>query len=89
MGKPAIGVLTIMVARSAAEVLNGHVALALECLDRMYVNAYVPMLQSEWCGSVVRLPGVAWISGAFFGADSADKAVRCGFDRALRSGRET
>ena len=34
------------VARSAAEVLNGHVAVELECLDRLYVNAYVPLLQN-------------------------------------------
>ncbi len=34
------------IARSAADVLNGHVALELECKDRLYVNAYVPMLQS-------------------------------------------
>jgi hypothetical protein len=27
------------------DVLNGHVALDLECLDRIYLNAYVPNLQ--------------------------------------------
>jgi hypothetical protein len=27
------------------EILEGHVALDLECLDRIYLNAYVPMLQ--------------------------------------------
>ena len=32
-------------ARSAAEVVNEHVALELECMDRLYVNAYVPILQ--------------------------------------------
>ena len=34
------------VVRSAAEVLSGPVALELECLDRLYSNACVPMLQS-------------------------------------------
>ena len=34
------------IARSAAEVLNGHVSLELECVDRLYLNAYVPILQS-------------------------------------------
>ncbi len=34
------------IARSAAEVMRGHVALELECMDRLYVNAYVPILQS-------------------------------------------
>ena len=34
------------VARNAAEVLAEHTTLELECIDRMYLNAYVPMLQS-------------------------------------------
>ena len=34
------------IARSAAEVASEHVALELECMDRLYVNAYVPILQS-------------------------------------------
>jgi hypothetical protein len=29
------------------EVLGGHVALDIECLDRVYLNAYVPILQSS------------------------------------------
>ena len=40
------------VARSAAEVLRERVELEVECIDRMYLNLYVPMLQSE--------SGVAW-----------------------------
>jgi hypothetical protein len=32
-------------------VLDGHVALDIECLDRIYLNAYVPILQSS--GQVV------------------------------------
>jgi len=27
------------------DVLDGHVALDIECLDRSYLNAYVPILQ--------------------------------------------
>ena len=27
------------------EILDGHVGLDLECLDRIYLNAYVPNLQ--------------------------------------------
>jgi hypothetical protein len=27
------------------DVLDGHVVLDLECLDRIYLNAYVPLLQ--------------------------------------------
>lgn len=35
------------VARSAAEVLDGHVTLEVESIDRMYLNLYVPQLQRE------------------------------------------
>ncbi|MBV8712191.1 MAG: hypothetical protein JOY56_10455 [Solirubrobacterales bacterium] len=27
------------------DVLEGHVALEIECVDRLYLNAYVPILQ--------------------------------------------
>ena len=30
---------------TAAQVLDGHVTLDLECLDRIYLNGYVPNLQ--------------------------------------------
>jgi hypothetical protein len=33
------------------DVLEGHVALDIECLDRIYLNGYVPILQSS--GQVV------------------------------------
>jgi hypothetical protein len=36
---------------TAGEVLDGHVGLDIECLDRVYLNAYVPILQSS--GQVV------------------------------------
>ena len=35
------------VARTAAEVLDGHVSLEVESIDRMYLNLYVPQLQRE------------------------------------------
>jgi len=34
-------------ARSVAEVLADHVTLEVECIDRMYLNLYVPKLQYE------------------------------------------
>lgn len=37
---------------SVAELLDGHVTLEVECLDRLYLNAYVPNLQVG--GQVVR-----------------------------------
>jgi hypothetical protein len=36
---------------TASEVLGGHVVLDIDCLDRVYLNAYVPILQSS--GQVV------------------------------------
>jgi hypothetical protein len=39
------------VARSVAEVLRDHVLLEVEAIDRMYLNVYVPHLQSV--GAVV------------------------------------
>ena len=29
------------------EVLDGHVALDIQCLDRIYLNAYIPNLQTS------------------------------------------
>src|SRR5487761_484684 len=35
------------VARCVADVLREHVTLEVECIDRMYLNLYVPTLQYE------------------------------------------
>jgi hypothetical protein len=35
-----------MVAKSVAEILGNHVTFELEAIDRMYLNAYVPSLQT-------------------------------------------
>jgi hypothetical protein len=40
-----------MIAQSVADILDRHVKLAVEGIDRMYLNVYVPRLQSE-CGVV-------------------------------------
>src|SRR3954447_21047210 len=42
---------TMSVARSVADVLRDHVVLELEAIDRMYLNVYVPHLQTV--GAVV------------------------------------
>jgi hypothetical protein len=41
-----IGALA-MIAQSVADILNHHVKLAVEGIDRMYLNIYVPKLQHE------------------------------------------
>jgi hypothetical protein len=43
---------------SVAELQKEHVVMELECIDRMYLNAYVPQLTTE--------AGVAGGSGAKF-----------------------
>ena len=35
------------IARSVAEILNEHVTLELDGIDRVYLNVYVPRLQRE------------------------------------------
>ena len=43
--------------RTVAEVLREHVTLEVECIDRMYLNGYVPGLQYEsGVASSVRQP---------------------------------
>jgi hypothetical protein len=37
----------VTVARSVADVLSDHVVFEVECIDRMYLNVYVPGLQYE------------------------------------------
>jgi hypothetical protein len=50
-GAATTGSPPMTVARSAAEVLAAHVTLEVECIDRMYLNVYVPKLQ--YVGGVV------------------------------------
>src|ERR1700686_2209559 len=50
---PIVGVqkpnrsLAMKLSKSVAELQREHVVLELECIDRMYLNAYVPQLTSE------------------------------------------
>src|ERR1041385_5395199 len=39
--------LAMKVTKSLAELQKEHVVMELECIDRMYLNAYVPKLTSE------------------------------------------
>ena len=52
------------VARSAAEVLSQHTTLVLERVDRMYLNVYVPLLQTAAGAAHFfrEMRGVAWPS---------------------------
>lgn len=53
--------------RSVAEVLAEHVTVELECIDRMYCNLYVPILQTEG--------GVAWFFREIRGHKFASSAL--------------
>jgi hypothetical protein len=59
--------------RSVAEVLDNHVALELECIDRMYLNLYVPILQAE--------AGVAWFFRHHRGHQFASSALMAPMSR--------
>lgn len=60
-------------ARSVAEVLEEHVTLELESIDRMYLNLYVPILQSE--------RGVAWYFREHHGYQFASSALMAPLSR--------
>ena len=49
-------------AQSVADVLRNHVTLEVEGIDRMYLNAVVPILQTEG--------GISWFSERFEGIPS-------------------
>jgi hypothetical protein len=36
-----------MIAKNLAELIRDHVVLEVESIDRLYLNGYVPLLQSE------------------------------------------
>ena len=44
-----------MIRKNVAEILQDHVTFELEAIDRMYLNAYVPSLQTG--GLSTHLPG--------------------------------
>jgi hypothetical protein len=45
LGRILLGVRNVARVGNVNELLDGHVVLDLECLDRIYLNAYVPRLQ--------------------------------------------
>ena len=54
------------ITRSLAQLQKEHVALELECIDRMYLNAYAPQLTSEGGAKPgAGTPGV-WVTRTHF-----------------------
>ena len=54
-----------------ADILDGHVSLDLECLDRIYLNGYVPNLQVG--GQVVAVLGLARVPDSVTGGGGSDR----------------
>jgi hypothetical protein len=63
------------VSRSVAEILRNHVTLEVEGIDRMYLNAVVPLLQSE--------RGIAWFFREYRGYRFASSALMAPMTRAF------
>lgn len=63
------------IARSVAEVLDEHVTFELECIDRMYLNLYVPILQTP--------EGSAWFWRRHRGYQFASSALMAPMSRAF------
>lgn len=89
---PSTEILRMNVTRSAAEVLAEHTTLALECIDRLYLER-LRTAGAEPGRRVVLLPSGAGPSGAVGGVDGSDDAAfrqRLGVLRPMRvSGHPT
>jgi hypothetical protein len=67
--------------KSVAELQREHVVLELECIDRMYLNAYVPQLATE--GASQPLCAVSGTSLCLDQSSRADDRELCGVDHAV------
>ena len=66
------------VSRTAAEVLDGHVTLEVESIDRMYLNLYQPQLQRELeVVGFFKERGFAFASGALMQPITSDLPWVC------------
>ncbi len=67
--------MTVTHSASVAEILRDHVTLEVEGIDRMYLNAVVPLLQSE--------RGIAWFFREYRGYAFASSALMAPMTRAF------
>ena len=62
---------------NVAELITEHVTLTVDCVDRLYLNAYVPRFQTEGgVGAFLRARGHAIPSPALFGQLTTDFKTR-------------
>ena len=68
------GAQVMTVARSVGDVLDGHVTLEVECVDRMYLNLYIPKLvyPAGVVGFFKYYRGMPFASGALMDLISKD-----------------
>jgi hypothetical protein len=52
------------ITKCLAELQKDHVVMELECIDRMYLNAYVPKLTSEGGIAALRSTCISFASSA-------------------------
>jgi hypothetical protein len=71
------------IARSVAKVLGEHVTLDLECIDRMYLNLYVPILQTPE-GTAWFWRRHPWLPVCFLRTHGSDVSGFCEADRGIR-----
>ena len=69
-------------ARSVTDVHSAHIELELECLDRIYLNGYVPLLQGG-SGAAYFYRNIRGNPGPVLGSDGTNDAGFCGEHRAL------
>jgi hypothetical protein len=72
-----------MIAQSVADLLGQHVKLSVEGIDRMYLNIYVPQLQTEQ-GVVRFFREHRGPTGAIRRLDEPDEPQLCGGAGTLR-----
>src|SRR5215468_6639584 len=68
--------------KSVAELQREHIVMELECIDRMYLNAYVPQLTTE-AGVAGFVRGYLGASLRFDQTARRDHRMLCGIDHAI------
>ena len=88
VGSPLSAAWGMNVARSAAEILSQHTTLALDCVDRMYLNVYVSPLQTAAGAAHFfrEMRGARWPSSSVLMAPITERFVDAIKSYATRNG---
>jgi hypothetical protein len=74
-----------MIAQSVAAILNDHIKLSVEGIDRMYLNVYVPWLQT--CENLDFCTQTKAARGPFRGQERKSPSARQAHQRQARAAR--